>query len=121
MARRECPFCGKHVSDHLTQCVFCRETLPELKKAANAKESGGDGGGAQVRRGLLAMLLAAVLGYFGGGYSALALPFPLDPILTIYLSPLLFLSGLGLCVHGYFLEHRSMHHKSSMHSSNSSI
>src|SRR5271166_6550797 len=102
----------------LTQCIFCRETLPELKKVA--QQSGNDGGGAQVRRGLLAMLLAAVLGYFGGGYSALALPFPLDPILTTYLSPLLFLSGLGLCVHGYFLEHRSMHQKS-MHSSNSSI
>ena len=120
MARRECPFCGKHVSDHLTQCIFCRETLPELRQTAAQQSRGGDGGGAQVRRGLLAMLLAAVLGYFGGGYSALALPFPLDPILTTYLSPLLFLSGLGLCVHGYFLEHRSMHQKS-MHSSNSSI
>jgi hypothetical protein len=119
MARRECPFCGKHVSDHLTQCIFCRETLPELRQTA-AQTRGGDGGGAQVRRGLLAMLLAAVLGYFGGGYSALTLPFPLDPILTTYLSPLLFLSGLGLCVHGYFLEHRSMQQKS-MHSSNSSI
>jgi hypothetical protein len=120
MARRECPFCGKSVSDRLTQCVFCRETLPELRRAAQ-QSRGAEGGGAQVRRGLLAMLLAAVLGYFGGGYSALTLPFPLDPILTIYLSPLLFLSGLGLCIHGYFLEHKSMHQKSSMHSSNSSI
>jgi hypothetical protein len=116
MARRECPFCGKSVSDRLTQCVFCRETLPELKRQASGASSS-DGGGNQVRRGLLAMLLAGVLGYFAGGYSALALPFPLDPILTTYLSPLLFLSGLGLSAHGYYLGHKSLHHKSSMHTS----
>jgi hypothetical protein len=63
------------------------------------------------------MLLAAVLGYFAGGYSAMTLPFPLDPILTTYLSPLLFLSGLGLSAHGYYLGHKSLQHKSSMHTS----
>jgi hypothetical protein len=115
MARRECPFCGKSVSDRLTQCVFCRETLPELRQAS--RDSGSDNSGAQIRRGLLAMLLAAVLGYFAGGYSAMTLPFPLDPILTTYLSPLLFLSGLALSAHGYYLGHKSLQHKSSMHTS----
>jgi len=58
------------------------------------------------------MLLAAVIGYFAGGYSAMSLPFPLNPVLTIYLSPMLFLGGLGLCAHGYYLQHKSSVHSS---------
>jgi hypothetical protein len=113
MARRECPFCGKNVSAALTQCVFCRETLPPLPRAAQAKSSGTPSdGGSQVRRGMLYMLLAAVIGYFAGGYSALALPFPLNPVLTSYLSPMLFLGGLGLTAHGYYVQHRSAAHHS---------
>lgn len=113
MARRECPFCGKNVSSALTQCVFCRETLPPLPRGASS--SAGDdhpNGGSQVRRGMLYMLLAAVIGYFAGGYSAMRLPFPLNPVLTTYLSPMLFLGGLGLCAHGYYLQHKSATHRS---------
>ncbi|HUJ30972.1 MAG TPA: hypothetical protein VLY23_06800 [Candidatus Acidoferrum sp.] len=77
--------------------------LPRGQKDAGS----GDNGGTQIRRGLLYMLLAAVIGYFGGGYSAMRLPFPLHPILTTYLSPVLFLGGLGLSIHGYYLQHKS--------------
>lgn len=113
MARRECPFCGKNVSTALTQCVFCRETLPPLPRSANVSVSGRPSdGGSKVRRGMLYMLLAAVIGYFAGGYSAMALPFPLNPVLTTYLSPMLFLGGLGLSAHGYYLQHKSAAHSS---------
>jgi hypothetical protein len=108
MGKRECPFCGKHISAGLTQCVFCRETLPVSPRAANSTRTGTrTDGDAQVRRGLLYMLLAAVIGYFAGGYAAMNLPFPVQPVLTTYLSPALFLGGLGLTVHGYYLQHKS--------------
>ena len=53
------------------------------------------------------MLLAAVIGYFAGGYSAMKVPYAIWPALGIYLSPLLFLSGLGLSIHGYYLHHKA--------------
>ena len=56
----------------------------------------------EIRRGLLYMLLAGVIHYFAGGYSAMDLPFPINPVVTVYLSPMLFLSGLGLIVYGLF-------------------
>jgi hypothetical protein len=30
------------------------------------------------------------------------LPYPINPVITVYLSPMLFLSGLGLVVYGFF-------------------
>lgn len=113
MVRRECPFCGKNVSAGLTQCVFCRETLPAMPRtASNSTSDSVPDGGSKVRRGMLYMLLAAVIGYFAGGYSTMSLPFPLNPVLTSYLSPMLFLGGLGLCAHGYYLQHKSAAHHS---------
>lgn len=53
------------------------------------------------------MLLAAVIHYFAGGYSAMNLPFPISPAVTAYLSPLLFLSGLGLVGYGFYLHSRT--------------
>jgi len=102
---RECPYCGKIVYDRQTQCNFCRETLPEIRqpKAAARPVEGADG----IRRGLLFMLLAASIAYFSGSASALALPVLVPPAVTIYLSPLLFLSGLGLSLHGLYLRHRT--------------
>ena len=58
----------------------------------------------EIRRGLLYMFLAAVICYFAGGYSAMNLPFPIDPLVTVYLSPLLFVSGLGLTIYGFYVE-----------------
>jgi hypothetical protein len=101
---RECPFCGKIVSERLTQCMHCRETLPPAPQIPNDSEKEG---GSQIRRGLLFMLLAAVIGYFAGGYSSLKMPLLVLPILGEYLSPLLFLAGLGLAIHGYYLQHKA--------------
>jgi hypothetical protein len=58
----------------------------------------------EIRRGLLYMFLAAVICYFAGGYSAMNLPFPIDPLVTVYLSPLLFVSGLGLTIYGFYVR-----------------
>lgn len=105
MVIRECPFCGKKVSAKAAQCGYCRETLPETRRVQVIATN--DGGGA-IRRGLLFMMLAAVIGYFAGGYSGMKLPIPvLVPMLNTYLTPLLFLSGLGLAVRGLYLRHRT--------------
>lgn len=102
-ATRECPFCGKSVYVRLTQCPYCREPLPAVPQV---RESSTDGG-LQIRRGLLCVLLAAVIGYFAGGYSPLQLPIPVLPIVVKYLSPLLALSGIGLALHGWIINFRS--------------
>ena len=60
-----------------------------------------------MRRGLLYMLLAAVIQYFSGGYSGLELPIPIHPAVQEYLAPLLFLSGLGMVVYGFFAGSKS--------------
>ena len=107
MTTRECPYCGKMVSAHLTQCTYCREPLTEVRhpNLPAIRRGGRD----HIRRGLLFMLAAAVVGYFASGSSALKLPVSLPPIVVNYLSPLLFLSGLGLSLHGLYLRYRSSH------------
>jgi len=102
---RECPFCGKSVAQHLSQCTFCREALPPVPQVKS--DSAAKVGGAQIRRGLLYMLLALVIAYFAGGYSAFKLPVAVSPLLSSYISPLLFLGGLGLTIYGYYLQHRT--------------
>ncbi|HKQ85348.1 MAG TPA: hypothetical protein VJS43_01125 [Candidatus Acidoferrales bacterium] len=103
-AIRQCPFCGLSVLRTATQCPSCRETLPgaeggtqhaKARAAQPAKRS-------LVRRGLLYMLLAAVIQYFSGGYSAMHIPVAVSSFVTSYLAPLLFLSGLGLTLYGLF-------------------
>lgn len=108
MATRECPFCGKMVFEHLTQCSGCRETLPEVRRAKIVAATGPTGKG-NIRRGLLFMLAAAVVGYFASGSSPLTLPVAVPPMVSNYLSPLLFLSGLGLTLHGIYLRYRASH------------
>ena len=100
---RQCPNCGKYVALSATQCPDCRETLQALP-ATTRHAARGKGG--PFRRGLLYMLLAAVIHYFAGGYSALQLPFAIHPAVQ-YLAPLLFLSGLGLLVYGFFWPSRA--------------
>ena len=99
---RVCPYCGKLSRGNRPQCSHCRETLPEIHivRATPVVERG------QIRRGLLYMLLAAVIHYFAGGYSAMDLPFPIVPAVAVYLSPLLFLGGLGLTLYGFYLRIR---------------
>ncbi|HXX43491.1 MAG TPA: hypothetical protein VEJ38_02095 [Candidatus Acidoferrales bacterium] len=105
MAQRECPYCGKLVYERLTQCSYCRETLPAVKAIKTAPPGGGD----RIRRGLLFMLMAAVMGYFASGSSLWSLPVPVPQLVSIYLLPLLFLSGLGLSLYGLYLRHRASH------------
>jgi hypothetical protein len=97
---RVCPYCGKLLRGDRPQCPQCRETLPEIRivRVAPVAKRG------QIRRGLLYMLLAAVIHYFAGGYSVMNLPFPIVPVVAVYLSPLLFLGGLGLTLYGCYLR-----------------
>jgi hypothetical protein len=67
----------------------------------------GSDGRREIRRGLLYMLLGTVIYYFAGGYSEFKLPLTISPVVTTYLSPLVFLSGLGLSLYGLILRFRS--------------
>ncbi len=104
---RRCVFCGKHMAAHLTQCPFCREAVPQVQVSRRT----GSNGRRQIRHGLLYMLLGALIHYFAGGYGApffqIPLPAPVMPLVTQYLTPLLFLGGLGLTIYGLFLRIRS--------------
>ena len=101
---RHCTFCGKPMAAHLNRCPFCREEVPQSALSRPRSSSGR----AQIRRGLLYMLLAAVSYYFAGGYGApLRLPVEIVPIVTNYLLPLLFLSGLVFTVYGLILRAKS--------------
>jgi len=101
---RQCVYCGKHMAAHLNQCPYCREAVPQVRLSRGM----GSGGRRQIRRGLLYMLLAAVIYYFAGGYGApLRLPVQIVPAVTNYLLPLLFLGGLGLTLYGLFRKFKS--------------
>ena len=52
------------------------------------------------------MLLAAVIQYLAGGYggSFFKVPIQILPMVTSYLTPLLFVAGLGLTIYGFFLH-----------------
>jgi hypothetical protein len=108
MASRECPYCGKMVFEELTQCSFCRETLPEKKQPISTARVPADGGSG-IRRGLLFMFLAAVIGYFASPSSPWPLPVQVPQSVANILSPLLFLSGLGLTFYGLYLRHTASH------------
>jgi hypothetical protein len=102
---RQCAYCGKRIGVQLTQCPFCREAVPQVQLS---RRRGGADGREQTRRGLLCMLLAAVVYYFAGGYGApLRIPIEIVPAVTNYLLPLLFLSGLGLTLYGFIQKIRS--------------
>jgi hypothetical protein len=105
MANRQCPHCGKVVFDRMTQCPYCREALGAVPQIHGDSVRGVRGieGRGKIRQGLLCILLAAVIHYFAGGYSAMQLPYPIDPLVTVYFSPLLLLSGLGLSSFGFYL------------------
>ena len=101
---RQCPYCGKLVADVLPECPHCHEAIPEIRSAVARRSDVGRG---KIRRGLLYMLLAAVVHYFAGGYSAMELPFPIQPVVTVYLAPLLFLGGTGLSLYGSYLHRKA--------------
>jgi hypothetical protein len=100
---RQCPHCGAFLSRNLPQCPKCRETIPKIRRAQQVAPVGERG---QIRQGLLCILLAAAIHYFAGGYSTMNVPFPIDPVVTVYLSPLLFWGGLSLTLYGFYLRNR---------------
>jgi len=103
-ASRTCVYCGKPFAVDLNRCPFCREEVPEVRLSRFR----GPDGRQQIRRGLLYMFLAGVIHYFAGGYSApFQLPVTVTPILTGYLTPLLFLGGLGFTLYGLFRRAKS--------------
>jgi len=100
---RPCAYCGKPVPTRMNRCPYCREEVPQVRLSARS----GKDGRREVRRGLMYMLLGAVIYYFSGGYSALHLPYPLNPLVTTYLAPVVFLGGFGMCLYGFYLRIRS--------------
>jgi hypothetical protein len=89
---------------HLNRCPHCREDVPRVQLSSRPPRTGGR---VQIRRGLLYMLLAGVIQYFAGGYSSFTVPVGVSPIVTAYLAPVVFLSGLGLLIYGFYLRARS--------------
>jgi hypothetical protein len=103
---QRCVFCGKNMAAHLRQCPFCREAVPQVQMSQRR----GPDGNRQMRRGLLYMLLAGVIHYFAAGYASpfqIPLPAPVLPVVTQYLTPLLFLGGFGMTIYGLFLKMKS--------------
>lgn len=101
MGVRECPFCGKKISDAFRDCPLCHETLPELRVIRTSSSSGKGG---PLRRGLLYMMIVAFVYYLLSANSPLKISVPFTPILTTYLLPLVFLAGLSFAMYGIFLE-----------------
>ena len=94
---RQCAYCGKPVAKHLAHCPHCREGVSEVKiKAAPpaAKKR-------QLSRGILYMLLGLAIHYAAVQAGTMNLPFTIPPAVTNYLSPMLFLGGLGLALYGF--------------------
>jgi len=103
MPTRECPFCGKQVYDRLIQCPYCREALPQVRVSGGASSPGTG----KILRGIFCMLAAAVVGYIATGSSGWKPPIPIPPPVIMYLSPFLFLLGLGLSLHGLYLRRKA--------------
>lgn len=104
MGTRQCPFCGWIVDTEATSCYHCRESIPAGTSDSYVRDPAA--GHHVIRRGLLYMFLAGVLHYFVGGFSDFQLPFEVPPILTDYLTPFLFLGGLGVFLYGWVLKLR---------------
>ncbi len=100
---RPCVYCGKPVPTRLNRCPHCREEVPEVRLTRRA----GRNGRREIRRGLMYMLLGAVIYFFLGGYSGLRLSLHLNPLVTAYLAPVVFLGGFGMCLYGVYLRMRS--------------
>ncbi len=102
MPKQVCPFCGKALRTVVDRCPYCREAIQRGGGAPpSAREiSASYEGRANIRRGLLWTLLAAVLYYFTSGMSPLTLPFAVPEFVTLYLIPLLFLAGVAMAIYG---------------------
>jgi hypothetical protein len=105
MGVRECPFCGKSISDTFQDCPHCHEALPERRipaAAPSAHAASGDHRKTTFRRGLLYMMTVAFIYYLLSPASFLKLPVPFAPLLTRYFLPCFFLMGLGFSLFGIY-------------------
>src|SRR5262245_9880364 len=98
---RACPYCGKPVEASLERCPSCREAIPQSPIAIPLFARKGR---VMIRRGLMYMLLAGVIHYFAAGYSGMRLPVAIPSFVAQYLTPLMFLCGLGLGLYGFYLR-----------------
>jgi len=101
---RLCPYCGKPMPTRLTRCPFCREEIQDVKFVARAYSLEAH---QKIRRGLFYILLAGILHYFAAGYSTFTLPVTIPAVVTVYLTPLLFLAGIGYELYGVVLYLKS--------------
>lgn len=96
---RQCPYCGKRVAVTSPECPYCHETFSSISTVSWRGPKRG-----RFRQGLLYMLLAGVIHYLAGPDSTIDLPFSVSPLVTRFLTPLLFLGGLGLVLHSFYLR-----------------
>jgi len=99
---RQCGYCGKYTPVTRTECPHCHESFVSLPTASRLRTPTRG----EIRRGLLYMLLAGVIHYFASGYSGMDIPLPISPVVTQYLTPLLFFSGLGFVAYGFVMRNR---------------
>jgi hypothetical protein len=93
---RQCSHCGRMAPVGLPECPHCKEEFPALPQPRRSARV--DGG--ELRRGLLYMTLAAVIHYFAAGYSTWQLPLHVPEMVIRYMTPALFVLGLGFAVYG---------------------
>src|SRR5437764_14545611 len=87
MEMRQCAFCGKRIAEHLNQCPFCREMVPQVRLSRSSSVDGRQ----HIRRGLLYMLLSGVIYYFAAGYAnLLQITITFLPVVHNFLPSLLF-------------------------------
>jgi len=98
VASRPCAYCGKPVPTRMNRCPYCREEVTQVRLSSPL----GRNGRREIRRGLMYMLLGAVIYYFVGGYSGLSLPFTLSPWVITYLAPVVFLADWECVFTGFF-------------------
>ena len=97
MARRQCAYCGTFVDENAKQCPDCREPIAERIVMHSSPP-----GGAEIRRGLLYMLLSATAYYLLKPGSPLPISFHVPGVVTTYLLPILFMLGVCFAVFGGF-------------------
>jgi len=101
---RLCPFCGKPMPSRLSRCPFCREEIQDVRFVSRGYRAESR---EKMRRGLFYILLAAIIHYFAAGYSSFTLPVAIPVFVTMYLTPLMFLAGIGYEFYGALLYLKS--------------
>ena len=102
MGSRQCPFCGSLVDADALSCYHCREAIPAQVSRVRDPAAGYH----EIRRGVLYMILSGVIHYAAANLADYSLPIEVPPVLTDYLTPLLFLGGLGFFLYGWILKLR---------------